>query len=185
MQPDNPHWQILESGYALDHPWCRVRVDKVLFPSGVVDDYYLVEFPCVVLIFPVTEEGEVIFVKQYKHGAGGFLLELPGGCFNPKEEEALAAAQRELREETGGVAEKWTYLGMMYENPTKTTNEIHLYLAEDVQTPFEQKLDPTENIQLVNRPLNEVMEMVRNGTICASTSLALAFKALDALQNQL
>lgn len=182
MQPQDKNWQILDSGYALDHPWCRVRVDKVMFPSGVVDDYYLVEFPCVVLIFPVTEEGEVIFVKQYKHGAGGFLLELPGGCFNPKEEEALGAAKRELQEETGGVAEKWTYLGMMYENPTKTTNEIHLFLAEGVQTTFEQKLDPTENIQLERRPLGEVMEMVRHGTICASTSLALTFKALDRLE---
>lgn len=181
MNQEEEKWQVLSTGYALDHPWCRVRVDQVRFPSGAVDDYYLVELPAVALVFPVTQDGNVLLVKQYKHGAGKDLLELPGGCFTPEKEGALAAAKRELQEETGGVSDSWTFLGKMFENPTKATNEIHLFLAQDVVQSSPQHLDLTENIEIVSRPLADIMPMVRSGEICASTSLALILHALDHL----
>lgn len=175
-------WEVLKTDYPLNHPWCKIRRDQIKFPNGLVDDYYLNELPEVVLVFPVTRERNVVFVRQYKHGAGKILLELPGGCFTPGKELPENAIRRELKEETGMVAEEWIALGKMYENPTKATNEVHLFLATGVEKIAEQKLDETENIEVVEYPLAEVMNMVEDGRICASTSLALTFRALARLK---
>jgi len=134
-------WIILKSTMVFEHHWCKVRQDEIKLPNGkVIDDYFLTLRPDVALILPITSNQEIIFVRQYRHGAGEILLELPAGTFNPDEESPQVAAIRELKEETGYITEQITPLSILYDNPVKDTNKVHLFIAENVIKNGEQEL---------------------------------------------
>lgn len=175
-------WKVLDSEFALDHPWYRVRRDTVELPDGkIVDDYYYSVRPEVVLVFPVTEEGEVVMVEQYKHGAGEILLEFPGGILDVGETEPDVAAERELVEETGCTATEWLSLGTLWDDPAKQNNRLHLFLAKGVRQTEGQSLDETEFIRLHRFPLSSISQMIMDGRICAAGAVALAYRALQTL----
>lgn len=134
-------WEILDSKMVFDLPWYKVRQDKVRLPSGKIMDDYLVSVRSdYVVAFPVVETGKVLILTQYKHGVQKFITEFPAGL--PKKDESMeAAAKRELREETGYEVGKLTKLATLAENPTKSTNWAHIYLAEDMKKVGEQELD--------------------------------------------
>lgn len=177
-------WKTLQSDVVFDHKWYTLRRDHVELPNGqVLDDYFVSVRPNVVLIFPLTTDGYVLFVRQYKHAAGQILLELPGGVVDAHETEPLAAAARELVEETG-YAGDLTLLSEVIDNPTKDTNSIYFYLARNAQKVAEQHLDPTENIEVVRVPLSEIEGMILRGEIKVSGSVALCLLALRALEKE-
>ena len=95
----------------------EVVKDKVTLPNG---EKAIREF-CLhvgaVAILPLCDDGTVIMERQYRHAHGDVILEIPAGKLNSKSEDRLEAAKRELREETGAVAEKWTELGMLIPSP--------------------------------------------------------------------
>jgi 8-oxo-dGTP pyrophosphatase MutT (NUDIX family) len=173
-------WTVLKSALVFDHPWYKLRQDTVALPDGqIIDDYFVSVRPDVALIFPVTPEDDVIFVRQYRHGVRSILLELPGGTFNPTQETAEAAARRELQEETGYVAQHLTRLATIYDNPNKDTNRIHLFRAELVTAQGSQRLDDTEAIDIVKVPKSAIPEMIRRGQICVAGTIALCFLAQE------
>lgn len=173
-------WKTLKSELVVDHQWYKLRRDHVELPSGqVLDDYFVSVRPDVALTFPLTADNQVVFVRQYKHAAGQILLELPGGVVDEGETSKLAAARRELREETGYDTE--TPLEPLLEvidNPTKDTNSISFFLARGVRPVAEQDLDETENIEVVLVPLAEVANRIGQGEIRVSGSVALCLLAL-------
>lgn len=163
----------------LNHQWCKVRQDEIELPSGkVIDDYFVTIRPEVALILPVTSNQEIIFVRQYRHGAGEILLELPAGTFNPDEESPQAAAIRELQEETGYITDTVISLGILYDNPVKDTNKINLFLAKNVRKAGKQELDVTEEIDVVLIPIEAVQEKILNGEICVAGTVAAIFLCL-------
>ena len=165
-------WKILASDLALDHRWCTVRRDVVELPDGtVVDDYFVVVRPDVALVLPITADQEIIFVRQYRHGAQKILLELPAGTFDPTVEAPDAAALRELQEETGYTADRLQPLGTIYDNPVKDTNQIHLFHAPNAYPVSNQALDITEEIRVVKIPAATVMSYILSGEICVAGSL--------------
>jgi 8-oxo-dGTP pyrophosphatase MutT (NUDIX family) len=169
----------------INHQWCKVRQDAIELPSGkVIDDYFVTIRPEVALILPVTSNQEIILVRQYRHGAGEILLELPAGTFNPNEESPPAAAIRELQEETGYIADTVTQLGILYDNPVKNTNKINLFLAEDVRKAGEQKLDVTEEIEVILIPIEAVIKKIVTGEICVAGTVAAIFLGLKFLSNR-
>jgi ADP-ribose pyrophosphatase len=149
-----------------------------------MDDYFVRVGPEVVLVFPLTTEGKVILVRQYKHGAQEILLELPGGFFHAGEEDAATAALRELQEETGYVSDKITKLHTILDNPTKDTHRLHLFIAEEAHLTAAQSLDVSEDIEVVRIPLTDITEQVVQGNIRVSGSVALIFLALAHLQKK-
>lgn len=167
-------WKVLNSQMLINHRFCQVRRDAVELPNGVViDDFFVYVKPDIALILPVTKNGEVVFVRKYRHAVGEFFIELPAGRFNVKEEDAKTAALRELREETGYVAERVKSLGVLYDNPSKETNQIYLFLAEDVVKVGEQEnLDVTEEIEVILIPVNQVLDKVYNGKISVAGTVA-------------
>ncbi|MDX5345639.1 MAG: NUDIX hydrolase [Hymenobacteraceae bacterium] len=178
-------WKILSSELALNEKWYKVRRDEVELPNGKGNtDYFVSLRPDGVLIFPVTEDGDVILVRQYKHASGQVLLELPGGAFDSENETAEGVAKRELLEETGYAATSLTHLSTLYDNPTKDTNRLHLFLAQNVKLIADQQLDLTEDIEVVKLPLEEVKEKVLNGEMKVTGSVALVFLALEKLKNK-
>lgn len=175
-------WKIIQSEMVINNQWCKVRQDKVELPNGqVIDDYFVNVRPDIALIFPVTPQKEIVFVRQYRHATGEILLELPAGGFNPQEENSQAAAARELEEETGYVADKLIPLATLYDNPVKDTNKIHLFIAENVCKSGQQSLDVTEDIEVVLIPVEEVLERVTNKEICVCGTIAAIFLGLKFL----
>jgi ADP-ribose pyrophosphatase len=177
-------WRLIKSEIVFDHKWYRLRRDWILLPDGrKIDDYFLSLRPEVVLIFAVTPEEEVLLVRQYKHGAGAIIYEFPGGTFWGNEEEAAIAAARELAEETGYTATGLQFLGAVWDDPTRQDNRIHMYLAREAQCTQAQSLDEHEDIEVVLVGLRKVKQMCLDGEIAVTGSLALAFRALEALKS--
>jgi 8-oxo-dGTP pyrophosphatase MutT (NUDIX family) len=173
-------WKILQSTMVFDNQWCKVRQDQVELPSGnVIDDFFVNVRPEITLILPITSNKEIVLVRQYRHGVGEILLELPAGSFDPAKESAELAALRELQEETGYIGEQLTKLATIYDNPVKDTNRIHLFLVENVKQSGEQQLDITEDIEVVLVPIEAVMEKIAQGEICVSGSVAAIFLGLN------
>lgn len=177
-------WTTLSSKMVFDHPWYRLRQDKVSLPNGqIVDDYFVSLRPDIATVLPITADGQVVFVRQYRHGIGEILLELPAGTFDLAE-EPLAVAQRELAEETGYVADSWTVIATFYNNPVKQNNRIHLFKAEPVwPSGQQQQLDSTEDIEIVLRPIEAIPALIASGEICVAGTLTALLLGLPDLMN--
>jgi ADP-ribose pyrophosphatase len=172
-------WKILKSKMVLDHQWCQVRQDEIELPNGkIIDDYFVSIKPDVALILPITSNQEIIFVRQYRHAVGDFFLELPAGSFDPAKESAEIAAIRELAEETGYICQNLQQIGTLYDKPSKDTNQIHLFLAENASKAGEQNLDITEEIEVVLVPLESVLDKIAQGEISVAGTVAAIFLGL-------
>ncbi len=170
----------------LDHRWYKVRREEVELPDGsILDDYFLSVRPDVVLVFPITADNEVLMVRQYKHGAGTVLLELPGGIVDETDESVETAVQRELMEETGYTSNHWSKLAVIYDDPTKNTNRFHLFLAQQAYQTHGQKLDHTEDITVEKVPLHKVKTKAMQGEIKVANSLAIILLALEKVKELL
>ncbi len=178
-------WKRLSSYFVFNHPWCRIRRDRVELPNGtIIDDFFIHVRPDIALVLPITEQQEIVFVRQYRHGVEQILLELPAGAFNPKQENPEAAALRELTEETGYIAESIVKLTTLYDNPVKDTNSVHLFLAHPVKLLSTTSLDITEDIEVVLIPMETIGEKIKTGEICVAGSVAALFLGLNYLQKQ-
>ncbi|MEG4235315.1 NUDIX hydrolase [Microcoleus sp. Pol11C3] len=178
-------WKLLRSRFVLNNKWCQVRQDEIELPSGqIIDDFFVNVRPNIALVFATTEQQELVLVRQYRHGVGEILLELPAGSFNPAEESGKSAAARELAEETGYVAEHILELATLYDNPVKDTNSIYLYVAKNVKQTIKIQLDITEDIEVVLVPLAEIWVKIKNREICVAGSIAAIFLGLEFLNKQ-
>ena len=117
-----------------------------------------------VSIAALTPEEEIYLVKQFRYPYHKVVLELPAGKRN-EGEDPLACGKRELEEEVGLIAAKYTSLGQLYPTPAYVDEIIHLYLAEDL-SPTKPHLDPDEFLDVVKLPLREAVQMVLRGEIC-------------------
>lgn len=176
---DLKKWTTLKSKMVLDHPWCRVRQDEIELPNGkIIDDYFVTIKPDIAMVLPITSNREIIFVRQYRHAVGEFFLELPAGNFDSTKETAEAAAIRELTEETGYIPEELIKIGTLYDKPSKDTNQIHLFLAENVSKVGEQQLDITEEIEVIFIPVESVLDKIIQGEISVAGTVAALFLGL-------
>ncbi|MCR6639172.1 MAG: NUDIX hydrolase [Sporocytophaga sp.] len=174
-------WKTLASEIVFNHKWYKLRKDLVQLPDGkIVDDYFVSVRPEVVVIFAITKNKKVVLVKQYKHGSGEILIELPGGIYDPETESPEEAALRELKEETG-YSGKVVKIAELIDNPTKDTNKIHLYGVKNAIKSGEQNLDDTEAIEVLLVSIEELKTMLLQGEIKVSGSVAGSMLALQKL----
>lgn len=140
-----------------------VRKDTALLPNGKTAIREIVEHNGGICIAPLTENDELIFVKQFRYPYGEILLELPAGK-RDNDEEPLEGAKRELKEETGATANKIVSLGQLYPTVAYCDEIIWLYLATGLKF-GEQKLDEDEFLSVTKIPLDTAAEMVLNDEI--------------------
>ncbi len=126
-----------------------------------------------VCVLPLLEDGRVIMERQYRYPHGRVFFEIPAGKLNYKGEDPLSAGMRELLEETGATAKKYTFLGELDTTPALINEKIYMYLAEDISF-GERHLDEDEFLDVELVPLRELYDMVMRGEIKdAKTQLAI------------
>jgi 8-oxo-dGTP pyrophosphatase MutT (NUDIX family) len=158
-------WKTRKSRYILKSEWLNLREDAVeTQPGRIVEPFYVVEYPDWVCVLPVSTDGSVIMVEQYRHGIGLFSMELPAGMID-RGEAPLDSARRELKEETGFEASAWTPLGWCAPEPSKHTNRAHVFLATDLVRNGHQDLDEAESIQVHSVPAHELDDLIEKGRI--------------------
>lgn len=173
-------WEVLKSTWIFQGRWYNLRQDQVRLPQGLVlPDYFVSVRPDIALVVPMTANQDVILVRQYRHGRGEILLELPAGVVDVERETPLAAAQRELREETGYGGDRWIALGTLADNPVRDTNQLHLFLALDLVCQGAPTPDPSEEIDLVFYPIADLLPALTQGEIRVAGSVAALFLALE------
>ena len=175
-------WKTLSSEYLFNDRWFKVRRDKCETPGGkIVDPYYVYEFSTWVGALPVTEEGKIIMVRQYRHALGETCLEIPGGCVDDTDTNVEYAIARELLEETGYSFTSFDYLGKISPNPSTNSNLLHMFLAKGGKKVGEQNLDENEEIEVVEMTLDELKRLLRENKIVQAMHVSCILYALEKL----
>ena len=171
----NP-WHTLSSEIKYHNPWISVREDQVRNPGGGRGIYGVVTMKNKALgIVPVDAEGNTWLVGQYRYPLNEYSWEIPmgGGLV---ELDVMESAQRELKEETGLTAARWTRIARLHTSNSVTDEEGFVYLAEDL-TPGELEPEETEDLRLWKLPLAEAIRMVMDDRITDGISVAGLLKA--------
>ena len=142
----------------------HVVKDKVLLPDGNTSYREFCLHKGAVAVIPITDNGEAVMVRQFRYAHHREFLEIPAGKLDYVGEDPLEAAKRELKEETGAVAEKITYLGILDTTPALIDERIHMYMAEGL-TFGKSEPDEDEFLEVYKIPLKDAVEMVMNGEI--------------------
>lgn len=167
----NP-WKRLTTREVYKNNWIRLREDTVITPSGSEGIYGVVEANPAIAIVPITENLETYLVGQYRYTLNSYSWEVPEGGGFPGE-VTLGGAQRELKEETGLTAKKWTFLDTMYTSNCFTNEVGYIYLAEEL-TMGQNAPDDTEELEIKRLPFKQVWDMV----LAAEIKDALAIVAI-------
>ena len=133
--------------------------------TGQEHEFYALECGDWVNIVPLTDEGEVVMVRQFRHGTRAFTLEIPGGMVDPTDRDPAEAAAREMREETGYRAERVRHLGSIEPNPAIQGNRCHSYLATGLTLEGSPTPDGTEEVEVLTIPLAQVPGYITRGEI--------------------
>ena len=170
-------WTRLESRTLHRHDRVVIREDRLRLPGGGERLYPVMQLGQSAGIVPLTSDGQIVLVRQYRHVPGEFCWEIPGGGMHPGE-SADAAAQRELREETGYRAGSLRRLGGFWPNNAYLDEIIHVYLAEDL-TPDPLPADQDEYLERGTFPFSEALAMAQDDRItCGLTKLAILWMAV-------
>jgi ADP-ribose pyrophosphatase len=174
-------WEHLSSEKLMENPYFAVRADRLRLPDGdVKDPYYIIERSDAAIVFPLTEAGEVVLVRQYRPAIEMVELGLPAGLVE-EGEEPLIAARRELSEETGYAGGAWELLGVVASSPSLKDNWAHLFLARDVERTAPPQPDEHERVEVVLVPVGELLTKISAGEIVSSSGVAAALLALNKL----
>lgn len=142
----------------------NLRVDNARLPNGSLADREVVEHPGGVCVAALTDEEELLFVRQFRYPYGEIVLELPAGKRDRSGEDPLECGKRELLEETGATAAQYRYLGPLYPTPGYCDEIIHLYLATGLSF-GDACPDDDEFLEVERLPLKTAVDMVLTNQI--------------------
>lgn len=157
--------------------------DEIELPDGKPGVREVIRHLGAVCVVPLTENNEVICVRQYRYPIGRVMLEIPAGKLDSKEEDPYEAAMRELREETGATCEKLTFLGVYYPSPAILDECIRMYMAKDLSF-GDTDPDEDEFIDTVKIPLDELCEKIACGEVQDGKTQAAVLKAAYLLNKE-
>lgn len=161
----------------------KIKRDTVILEDSSESTREFVVHHGGVCVLPITDNNEILMVKQYRYPLAAATLEVPAGKLNYAGEDHLEAGKRELLEETGAVADSVEYLGEIYPIPAYTTEIIHMYLAKGLSFQS-QNLDSDEFLDVVKIPFDEALRMVMDGTLKDSKTMIIIMKAALMMKQQ-
>ncbi|MBL7100398.1 MAG: NUDIX hydrolase [Nanoarchaeota archaeon] len=164
-------WKVLNSKKIIANDWITIEKHKCDIGQGkVIKDYYIIKKRDYVILV-IEDRNKIIFLKQYRHGIGNVVLNLPMGLID-KEECSEMAAKRELLEETGYVAGKLDYIGEFFLAPSYINTRAHVFYANRIRKKSIENVDPYEgNISLISIPKNELKKLLEDKMIKDSSTL--------------
>lgn len=161
-------WKVIGSERLSSNRVFSMRKDTSVSPiTGEEHDFFVIEAPDWVNVVAVTDEDEVLLIRQYRHGIESETVEIPGGCVDPGE-TPIEAARRELIEETGYVSDEWTCIGEVVPNPAIQNNRCYTFLARGARKERETSFDTTEYIVTFTAPVRDIPRLVTERQITHS-----------------
>lgn len=172
-------WQVLESKILIETPWITVVSDRCVTQHGVeIPAYYWLDGNDFVVIVGTTTEGKIVMVEQYRHGIREIVEEFPAGLAE-QGEEMIESAKRELKEETGYIAEDIVFEKMLYSASAISNKKGYIFFARNmVETGF-QELGHTEYINVKQVTFDELQKMVDEGIINGGFAVGVALLAIQ------
>ena len=163
-------WEILAARHAYESPVNRLRADRLAIPGRGEIEYSYLERGESVIVVPVTADGRLALIRQYRYPVDEHCLEFPAGCCVDSGGLALEdVARKELREEIGAKAASFEYVNWFYSSSSISDEVCHVILARGVVLDQAPEQEPGENIELVLRPVDEVLALVRRGEMKTGT----------------
>jgi ADP-ribose pyrophosphatase len=156
-------WETLDSRYVWESQWYKLRQDRLCTPSGHQFTYTLVDHPGAVWVVPVTPDGRVALIWQYRHTVDDWCYEVPAGGVSPGQTPE-EVARRELLEEVGGRAADLRFVGQFYTSNGISNEVAYVYLATGVEL-GEAHREPTELMEIRLVPVDEALRMAREGEV--------------------
>ena len=175
--------KCLSSELVFDGKVMRVFRDVISLPDGSEGFREYAKHVGAVAVLPLTDEGDVICVRQYRYAHGCMLTEIPAGKLDSPDEDHIEAALRELREETGARCQTLTHLGLYRATVAILDEKIDLYLAEGL-TFGDTDLDDDEFLEVERIPLEKMLEMVMSGKITDGKTQVAVLKTCEILRRR-
>lgn len=180
--PNPHHWTITDRTTAYKaRRWEVERSTRFRAGDPTPHDFFLIRIPDFVHVIPVTSKGEIVMVRQFRHGIEAPTLEFPGGLLDASDPCPASAARREMREETGYDAPILRPLPTLHPNPALLTNQAHFFVAENAVLAADVQLEPTEDVAVVLVPVAEARERCRTGPLAITNATHLAALLLSGL----
>jgi 8-oxo-dGTP pyrophosphatase MutT (NUDIX family) len=162
-------WQLKSSATLVRTPVFDVRRDQKVRQEPVTEkDFYVLDAVDWVNVIPVTKYDEVILIELYRHGINIPSIEIPGGMVDPEDLSPMAAAARELREETGYESDPLLPLGVVHPNPAIQNNRCYTFLAPNAYPAGGPDPDEGEEITVLKYPVSEIPNLLTEGKITHS-----------------
>lgn len=158
-------WHVLDSKLLIDERWLQLREDRVRLANGhEIERFHVIHGPDWASVLCVTNDSEVVLVRQYRHGAGSPSLELPAGVIEPHETPE-EAARRELLEETGYESDDWVSIQSVSTEPARHTTRAHFFCARGARRTRPAAPEQTEVLEQVLVPLSDLSGLALDGSI--------------------
>ena len=171
-------WEVLNSEKVVDNKWITIEKQKCNIGGGkIIGDYYTIKKRDYVVIIAEIDN-EIYFVKQYRHGIGEIILNLPMGLIDENETVELAA-KRELYEETLLEAEQLEYLGNFFLAPSYISTKAHIFYVNRVKRKEEKKNDTNEEILITTISKSEIKRLLKNNIIKDMSTITALYMAND------
>ncbi|MBN2724531.1 MAG: NUDIX hydrolase [Deltaproteobacteria bacterium] len=165
-------WNVVHSEIVFENSFMKIQKSHHCMEDNSRDgDFFRLGFPDWANVIPMTDDGKIILINQFRHGTLEFSTEIPGGVLE-NGEKPLDGARRELLEETGFTSDDWTYLGKVSPNNAIQTNFCHVFLAKGCRKTHDVQFDDDEEIEMFTATQDELYALVSSGSIKNSVVLS-------------
>ena len=173
MNDENQFWKVLQSRTILRDRWIHLRAEACETARGVrIEPYYLLDSGSFAHVVALDEAGNLIMVRQYRHGCRAMSLELPGGVIDREDASIVEAGAREFLEETGFEAPHLELIASLSMDPARFTGRTHFLFGRGARLVGRPSLDESEDIEVVTLPVSEAIALAFSGAMIHSAHIA-------------